>query len=61
MKCSYDSGSRYGNQPLCDQPATHVVVYRNGSYGPFRAATCPRHLTATQARAYPGHDHTEEI
>lgn len=52
--CTYDSGSATGCAPACERRATHAVVYRNGSYGPFTAPVCPDHLAAMQARAYPG-------
>lgn len=54
MKCDYDSGSMYGNVPLCDREATVAITYRNGSTGPLTAAVCDRHNLATQGRAYPG-------
>jgi hypothetical protein len=53
-RCGYDSGSMYGCYPVCDGQATHVVVYRNGTSGPFRAPVCPRHLQSMKGRAYPG-------
>lgn len=52
--CQYDSGSMYGNRPLCAQKATHIVTYRNGSGAPMRTAVCARHLGPMQGRVYPG-------
>jgi hypothetical protein len=52
-KCEYDSGSMYGNRPLCARQADYKVSYSNGSYGPFTARVCKRHLDPTKARIYP--------
>ena len=46
--CQYDSGSMYGNQPLCSQPAEHLIHYHNGSSGPLTLAVCRKHLDAAR-------------
>jgi hypothetical protein len=50
IKCSYDSGSATGCDPMCDRKATHVVVHANGSYGPFNSPVCGRHVAAMSDR-----------
>lgn len=52
--CSYDSGAATDCVPLCDTTATHVVIHRNGSYGPFESPVCRQHLGSMQGRVYPG-------
>lgn len=54
MTCSYDSGSMYGCEPVCSAPAVAVVVYSNGTSGPFRAPVCAHHESPMRGRAYPG-------
>lgn len=61
ITCSYDSGAMTDCVPLCDSPATHIVTYRNGSYGPFAAPMCERHVQPMQGRVYPGHIGTTRI
>lgn len=51
-KCTYDSGSMTGNQPLCDARATKAIVYAVGSR-PIAPLACDRHVRAQQNRAYP--------
>lgn len=59
--CTYDSGAATDCVPLCTVPATHLVVHRNGSYGPFESPMCSRHVQAMEGRVYPGHIRTEEL
>ena len=52
-QCDYDSGSMYGNRPLCDKPSTHRVTYRVPCYGSSTSYVCERHVTPTLGRLYP--------
>lgn len=54
MQCTYDTGSMYGNRPACPAVATHVIIYRNGSSGPFSVHLCAQHVVTMQGRVYPG-------
>lgn len=58
--CTYDTGSMYGCEPVCDAAATHVVEYRNGTYR-GRALVCAAHVRASENRAYPGHIATRAL
>lgn len=60
-KCEYDSGSMYGNRPLCSAPAKYVVVERSGMGKPFRNLSCEKHRKNFEARAYPMLDHVETL
>lgn len=51
--CEYDSGSMFGNVPICDAPAVWMLVYRNGSYGPFTMRVCDAHALPMQGRVFP--------
>lgn len=59
--CSYDSGAATDCVPLCSKTATHIVVHRNGSYGPFESPMCERHVRPMEGRVYPGHIETIKI
>jgi hypothetical protein len=59
--CQYDSGAMTECRPLCDRPATHAVIYHNGTSGPFTARVCDRHLSPMLGRVYPGHERTESL
>lgn len=61
VTCQHDSGSATGCRPLCDAEASHVVSYRNGSGPALRAMVCAAHVRVTEARAFPGHETTDEI
>lgn len=54
VRCTYDSGSMYGNTGQCPNPAQWVVTYQNGTSGPFNAPVCEAHLGAMKGRVYPG-------
>ncbi len=56
--CTFDAGSMYECVPICDRQAAYTVVYRDGSYGPFRAPICAQHLNAFLGRVHPGHIET---
>ena len=60
MNCKHDSGSMYGNVPLCDRPATWKIDYHNGTYVLVTYA-CDQHRRVTEARVYPGHDRTTQL
>jgi hypothetical protein len=61
VKCKMDSGSMYGNVPMCDREAKYIVTYHNGTYGPFSTPVCEEHLNAVRGAAYPGVDSVEPI
>jgi hypothetical protein len=57
--------SEYGDVPLCDAPATHLVVHRNAASrdvgATFRTPVCARHVGAMQGIVYPWHLRTEPV
>lgn len=58
-QCTYDSGSMTGCQPLCDKPATYVVIKRAcGGYPELALPRCAKHVAATQNKLYPLHGRT---
>jgi hypothetical protein len=61
LMCDYDTGSMVSCDRACNRPATHVVCYRNGSYGPFSTPVCRRHRLAMQGRVDAGHIETRAL
>jgi hypothetical protein len=60
--CSLDSGSATDCQPLCHEPATHVVVQAaSGGYGPFEYPACKRHVRRVENVIFPGRFTTKEL
>lgn len=53
MECQYDSGSMYGNVPICDRVATVAITYQFGHYGPRTVHVCDKHVRATRGRVFP--------
>lgn len=50
--CDFDTGSMYGNRPVCDRPAQWTVTYRSCG-DRLVSHVCARHLRAEVGRVYP--------
>lgn len=53
-RCTYDTGSMFGNVPVCDARAMWDVTYEIGSGGPLVESVCERHVGPTRGRVFPG-------
>jgi hypothetical protein len=53
IKCQRDSGSMYGNVPICSERATVRSEYDVPCYGTFVNYLCARHARSESGRVYP--------